>query len=152
MIDYLSYRFTTSDLLCELSKYNLTENWGIKPTPKSSFIGYASTSINNSSYSTNLPTYVEEFSFENSSEVILRIGQRIDNFNVYEKTTYLFLNGNSSNGYLAQDLNDITEVNVNYTDEKLIVQNIISDIYQYVSFYLPLFNFLLEVDSEFYFK
>ena len=117
------YRFNTSEFICKLSQYNLTKNWGIEPTLTSIFIGYHSVSTDEDFDLLRLPVYVKEFSLMNSSELILKVSERLDNYNTYEKITHILRKENKDAyiWFLLDTKDKPIRVNVEYSHDKLLV-------------------------------
>ena len=95
----------------------------MEPTLTSSFVGYHSALIDKDSDLLRLPVYVEEFSLMNSSELILKVSERLDNYNTYEKTTHILRKGKKDD-YLwyVLDTKDSPEtISVGYSHDKLLV-------------------------------
>ena len=87
----------------------------------SSYNGYDSNGIHSDSF--NFPLYIDSYTFEDSSEELLKISERINNFNVWEKFSYLVLKDNKTltEGYFFKDDDSFERVYVKLIEEELIV-------------------------------
>ena len=105
----------------KLQEYNFSDNWEKPPSFVSSYNGYDSKGIYSDSF--NLPLYIDSYTFENSEEKLLKISERIDSFNVWERSSYLVLKESKTltEGYLFKDDDSFERVNVKLIDEELIV-------------------------------
>ena len=102
----------------KLHESNFSDNWEKTPSLLSSFTGYKQNRVRS-----DPPTYIDIYTFHGSDEKLLKISERVDNFNVWEESSYLVIRDSNTQtvGFLFKDGYEFERVSVIFTEKELVI-------------------------------